>query len=480
MGRARAHHPAAAARPERPLPRAGGGASRRAGAVASIAARDERACFWLLCICLLVLAPAGAGRRPYTYDPRRQRARARRATTARTCSRSAPRRRKRVLVLVPGTFGGAGRLPPGGARHRAGACRACRSGPGTGVRNALEDTSVFERGNPDEAFAYYLNFQPVRRPQLPAGRTAPRTRRTRASGASRPRSRTCAASCSRPGKRGRKVILGGHSLGGSTVDGLRVVGLRRPARLPRHRRDGADRRRARLDPAPAGAAAPASRSSAIDEGDPFADLLGLNLPWAAGVFAETGALFARKAPDAPRCPGRLPAAARRRSSRRSGPPTRPALATRSTSTRRRPRSDCCTCARAQLAPSGDPRPWQDGENTPVQRLARTFGTEPANGVEWYFPRRLPLDLQAASALRPTPAARVLGVRVRHARAGERAAVRVRHRVHRRPRRRGGAPVRADVAGAARDVRPGDAASPTSTRSPRRPARTTSCAPSCRS
>ena len=69
-----------------------------------------------------------------------------------------------------------------------------------------------------------------------------------------------------------------------------------------------------------------------------------------------------------------------------------------------------------LAPSGDPRPWRDGENTPVQRLAQTFATEPANGVEWYFPRRLPLDLQAAAALRPTPAARVLGVRVRHARA----------------------------------------------------------------
>jgi hypothetical protein len=68
-----------------------------------------------------------------------------------------------------------------------------------------------------------------------------------------------------------------------------------------------------------------------------------------------------------------------------------------------------------LASTGDPRPWQDGENTPIQRLAQTFAGEPGNGVEWYFPRRLPLDLQAAAALRPTPAARVLGVRVRHAR-----------------------------------------------------------------
>ena len=51
------------------------------------------------------------------------------------------------------------------------------------------------------------------------------------------------------GKRGRKVILGGHSLGGSTVDGLRGLGLQRPGGLPRHRRDGADRRRARPDAA---------------------------------------------------------------------------------------------------------------------------------------------------------------------------------------------------------------------------------------
>jgi hypothetical protein len=132
------------------------------------------------------------------------------------------------------------------------------------------------------------------------------------------------------------------------------------------------------------------------------------------VFAEVGASYARRAPDAPAALADYPLLPAQfkppvRATNEGGfgyafdvdtsPPALGLLHVRA----------------GQLAPTGDPRPWQDGENTPIQRLARTFGTEPANGVEWYFPRRLPLDLQAASALRPTPAARVLGVRVRHAR-----------------------------------------------------------------
>ena len=37
-----------------------------------------------------------------------------------------------------------------------------------------------------------------------------------------------------------------------------------------------------------------------------------------------------------------------------------------------------------------------------------------NATEWYYPRRLGLDLNAASALRQTPAARYLGLRIQHA------------------------------------------------------------------
>ena len=66
-----------------------------------------------------------------------------------------------------------------------------------------------------------------------------------------------------------------------------------------------------------------------------------------------------------------------------------------------------------LASSGDPRPWVDGGVSPVARLAATFGQEPANGVEWYFPRRLTIDTDAASAMDPTEAANFLGLRLLH-------------------------------------------------------------------
>ena len=67
-----------------------------------------------------------------------------------------PSSAKRVLVLVPGTFGGAGDF-------RLVARDIVKRVPGLQVwawdrrTNALEDTSVFAKGNPDEAFAYYLN-----------------------------------------------------------------------------------------------------------------------------------------------------------------------------------------------------------------------------------------------------------------------------------------------------------------------------------
>ena len=323
-----------------------------------------------------------------------------------------PSSAKRVLVLVPGTFGGAGDF-------RLVARDIVKRVPGLQVwawdrrTQALEDTSVFEKGNPDQAFAYYLNFQPVDGKTFQPVNGAEDTPYAREWGLE-----TSLEDLRRvvrqAGKSGRRVILGGHSLGGSTV--MAYAGWDFDG-SPGYRDidamvliDGAlDPTRRTLSESDA-----REQKQAIDEGDPFLDLLGLNLPWAAGVFAETGALYARKAPNAPAALSDyplLPAAFK--------PPVRATneagfgYAFDETTA---PQALGLLHVRAGgLAATGDPRPWRDGENTPIQRLARTFSTEPANGVEWYFPRRLPLDLQAAAALQPTPAARVLGVRVRHAR-----------------------------------------------------------------
>jgi hypothetical protein len=67
----------------------------------------------------------------------------------------------------------------------------------------------------------------------------------------------------------------------------------------------------------------------------------------------------------------------------------------------------------QLAATGDPRGWQDGEITPIRRHARAYAADHPNSTEWYYPRRLLLDFDAASRLRQTPAARYLGLRLMH-------------------------------------------------------------------
>jgi hypothetical protein len=68
-----------------------------------------------------------------------------------------------------------------------------------------------------------------------------------------------------------------------------------------------------------------------------------------------------------------------------------------------------------LAAGGDPRPWQDGELTPIRRFARAYAADAPNATEWYYPRRLLLDFDAASDLRMNEAARILGLRLEHGR-----------------------------------------------------------------
>ena len=49
-----------------------------------------------------------------------------------------------------------------------------------------------------------------------------------------------------------------------------------------------------------------------------------------------------------------------------------------------------------------------------------------NATEWYYPRRLLLDFDAANDLRQNAAARILGLRLQHGRGDRPAAVRVQH------------------------------------------------------
>ena len=70
-----------------------------------------------------------------------------------------------------------------------------------------------------------------------------------------------------------------------------------------------------------------------------------------------------------------------------------------------------------LAASGDPRGWDDaGELTPIRRFAEMFsgwGLKGLDGTAWYHPQRLTIDAGAVAAGNRNPAQKVLGVRATH-------------------------------------------------------------------
>ena len=316
-----------------------------------------------------------------------------------------PRKPRTVLVLVPGFFGGAGGVSPVARDITARV-------PGLAVwvvdrrEQAFEDTAVFEQGDPRAAEDYYLGF----RYERVLGKDVPFVGRWGLAVALGDLRKVVLAA--RAGGR-RRVILGGHSLGGSTtvayaswdfkgrpgfrdIDGMVLIdgGLRgsfRSAGVKRAERILAE----------------------IREGEVFDDLIGFGIPEIAGVFAQVGALWAAKAPDAPSVLQANPLIPPR--FKPPVPATNEALLGYAFDQSTSPRSLGLIHIRAgKLAPSGNPHPWQDGELTPIQRFARAYSSNRPNAVQWYFSRRLRLDVDALSPLRQTAVTRMLGLRPFHA------------------------------------------------------------------
>jgi hypothetical protein len=153
----------------------------------------------------------------------------------------------------------------------------------------------------------------------------------------------------------------------------------------------------------------------LENSNPFLDLLGTGIPEAAGLFAEIGGIYGRLEPTAaattlqeyPLLPEEF---------KPPFPVTTRALFgyafDRDTSP---PELGLLHVNAGGLAASGDPRDWHDGGVTPVARLAATFGQEPSNAVEWYFPKRLTIDTNGADRMRMNDVARFLGLRLEHTR-----------------------------------------------------------------
>jgi hypothetical protein len=327
-----------------------------------------------------------------------------------------PKSAKRVLVLMPGFQGGAGDFT-------LDAREIVKRVPGLQVwavdrrSQALEDTSAFAdalagRITPQQAFDYYLgwlvnpaitpHFQPIDPAQFGFAKQWGLSLALQDV-------RRVVLSAKRQGKR---VILGGHSLGASMtvayaswdfagrpgyedLDGLVLIdgGLLGSFSTP----DLARTKKA---------------IKALDVDGPFVDLLGLKLPWAAGVFSEAGAIAALKDPTAPSTDQAfplLPAAFKP-----PIPATNRGLFGYAFDASTSPKAlDLIHVRAGTLGPNGD---WVDGEVTPIERLAQTFGQEPANATEWYFPAKLTIDVDAANALARNAQTDYLKLRPWHRRA----------------------------------------------------------------
>jgi hypothetical protein len=314
-----------------------------------------------------------------------------------------PAAARTVLVLVPGTNGGAGGV--------ASVARdIVRRVPGLQVwivdrrEQAFEDTSVFKSGDPQRAQDYYLGFQYRRVTGRDAKFVADWGLKLQLSDL-----RTVVR---RAGAEDRRVILGGHSAGASTavayaawdfagrpgyrdIDGLVLIdggllGSFRPAGLARARRILPKLRRGKV----------------------FNDVLGLGIPEINGIFTEVGALWAYKRPDEPSVLQQYPALPD--SVKPRVRVTNEALLGYAFDETTSPDFlDDIHVHAGRLDRSGDPRGWHDGELTPIRRLAKAWAAEAPNATEWYYPLRLRLDLDAAHPLRQTGAARYLGLRLMH-------------------------------------------------------------------
>jgi hypothetical protein len=317
-----------------------------------------------------------------------------------------PRRAKRVLVLVPGFFGGAGGITPV-ARDIADRVPGLQVWVVDRRENAFEDASAFVRGDARAAFDYYLGFK-YRRVvgadvpyvgdwglKVALGDLRKVVLKARAGGR-------------------RQVILGGHSLGASTtvayaawdfggrpgfkdIDGMVLIdgGVRGSFR-------SADAARAR------------TILAEIESGQVFDDLLGLGLPEINGIFVELGAQLAHERPDEPSMLQTFPLLPDIFKPQVSV--TNRAFLGFALDESTSPKGFELIRIRAgRLASSGDPRGWRDGELTPLSRFARAWAAQRPSATQWYFSRRLRLDVDAMSPLRATSATRLLGLRPRHAR-----------------------------------------------------------------
>jgi pimeloyl-ACP methyl ester carboxylesterase len=211
----------------------------------------------------------------------------------------------------------------------------------------------------------------------------------------------------------RRVVLGGHSLGGSITTAYATWDFRG--------KPGAQKLKGLvfID----GGSGPTSitpeqattQLAALRAGTPWLTFGGIPSPF-AGLFNATGSVGVFIDPDGPSIGQQFPLLPA--NLKPPIPVTNLAQYGYALDTETSPPSLIAAQAHmGHLAASGDPRGWdQAGEITPIFRYAEMFsgkGLDGLDGTAWYHPQRLTLDSGAVAAGNANPAQQVLDVHATH-------------------------------------------------------------------
>jgi hypothetical protein len=328
-----------------------------------------------------------------------------------------PRRAPNILILNPGTSASAAYFAPL-ARTVVKKTKGWQVWAVERRENLLEDHSVLDpakrgRASGQELFDYYLGYlaDPSITPHfefIPDASVAfARQWGMRVEVADLRRVVRAAQ------RRGRRVVMGGHSLGGSITTAYATWDFGgKPGAMDLSGLvyiDGGS------SPTPLTTDDARQRLGALRTSSPWLAFGGIAAPF-AGIFNATGSTGVLIDPDTPSLGQTFPLLPANLK-----PPMRVtnvgqygyALDTATSP----PGLAAAQAHLGRLANSGEPRGWaRAGELTPIRRYARMFsgwGLKGLDGTAWYHPARLTIDSGAVAAGNANPAQEILDVRATH-------------------------------------------------------------------